>query len=109
MSQDETSCIRCGARLEPDQEYCLQCGARQAAPRPRWRRALIAAAVTVALAALVLVFGYERMRDDANTDAAARHAAGSGKVRQAGASDPATGTGAEQPVPGAHLAARKSP
>jgi hypothetical protein len=109
MSQEEASCISCGTRLEPDQEYCLQCGGRQAAPGPRWRRALIAAGVTVALAALVLVFGYERMRDDANTDAAARHAASSGTVRQAEASDRATGTDAEKPGPGGHLAARRSP
>jgi hypothetical protein len=37
------------------------------APGPQWRRPLIAAAVTLVLAVLTLVLGYQRMRDDAET------------------------------------------
>jgi hypothetical protein len=109
MSAATTPCIRCAAELAPDQEYCLECGARQAAPSPRWRRPLIAAAVTVALAVLVLVLGYARMRDDADSDAAASHAARGQTVKQAAASRPATESGSRKPVPAAQLAAKQSP
>jgi RNA polymerase subunit RPABC4/transcription elongation factor Spt4 len=110
MNVADPSCLRCEAELEPDQEYCLECGARQTpAVRPEWRRALIAATVTVALTALVLVLGYERMRDDAENDAAASHAARGGTVKQAAASGPAGGSGSRKPVPGAQLAAQPNP
>ena len=110
MSADGTSCISCGAELAPDQEYCLECGARQTAgPATEWRRPLIAAAVTVSLAVVVLAFGYERMRDDVDGDAALPHAARGQTVRQAGASGPAVGIGNRKPVPAAQLAAGQSP
>jgi ribosomal protein L40E len=110
MSSADPACIRCGAELAPDQEYCLECGARQDPPAgPQWRRPLIAAAVTVALAALVLMLGYERMRDDAKSEAAANQAGGGKVVRQAAANGPEDGTGNRKPVPVARLAAGKSP
>jgi ribosomal protein L40E len=110
MSIDGRPCISCGAKLAPDQEYCLECGARQSArATPEWRRPLIAAAVTMALAALVLAFAYERMRDDADGDAAASHAAQGQTVKQAGASGPAGRSGSRRPVPAAQLAAGQSP
>lgn len=94
MTPPAPQCIRCGAELRPDQEYCLECGARQSeADAVRWRRPLIAAAVTLVLAALVLVLGYDQMRDSANSDAAAAHRAAAGSVRQAGASAGAAGSG----------------
>jgi predicted nucleic acid-binding Zn ribbon protein len=103
-------CVRCGSKLAPDQEYCLECGARQTpAARPQWRRALIAAALTVALTVLVLVLGYERMRDDAEGDAAASHSQRNGALKQAGASGPAGGSESRRPVPSAQLAAPRSP
>jgi hypothetical protein len=104
------SCLRCGAELAPDQEYCLECGARQTpAVHPEWRRALIAAALTVALTALGLVLAYERMRDDAENDAAASHAARGGTVMQAAASGPASGSDSGKPVVAEQLAAQRNP
>ena len=109
MSVDARSCVSCGTELAPDQEYCLECGARQITPGPQWRRALIAAAVTVAVSVMVLAFAYERMRDDADGDAAATHAARGQAVKQAGANGPAGGSGSQKPVPAAQLAAGQSP
>jgi len=109
MTPADPACIRCGAELAPDQEYCLECGARQDPPAaPQWRCPLIAAAVTVALAALALVLGYERMRDDAKSEAAANHAGGGKAVRQAAANGPEDGSGNRRPVPVARLLAGQS-
>lgn len=109
MSPAGSACIHCAAELAPDQEYCLDCGARQVAPGgPRWRRPLIAATVTAALAALALVLGYERMRDDAEREAATSPAAHKA-VKQAAASDSATASDSRMPVPAAQLAAGQSP
>jgi hypothetical protein len=108
MSPGATECIDCAAELEPDQEYCLRCGARQtAAPAPHWRRALISAGITTGLAVLALAIGYERMRDDAQSDA--RSAGRAESVRPAEASDRATASGTQAPVLKARLAARRSP
>jgi hypothetical protein len=109
MNTGDRSCVSCGMQLAPDQEYCLECGARQFTARPQWRRALVAAAVTVVVSVLVLAFAYERMRDDADGDAAATHAARDQAVKQAGASAPAGGSGSQKPVPAAQLAAGQSP
>jgi hypothetical protein len=110
MSPVDSACIRCGAELAPEQEYCLECGARQVPPAsPQWRRPLIAAAVTVALAALAMVLAYEQMRDDAKSEAAANHAGDGKVVRQAAANGPEGGSGSRQPVPMALLVAGQSP
>jgi hypothetical protein len=109
MSPEGPACIRCGTELAPDQEYCLQCGARQITARAQWRRPLIAAAVTVAVSGLVLVLGYERMRNDADGDAAATHAVRGQAVKRVGASGPAGVSGGRRPVPAAQLAAGQSP
>jgi hypothetical protein len=108
MSAGGPPCVECGAELAAGQEYCLECGASQITVSPRWRRALIAAAVTVALSALVLVLGYERMRDDADGDAAV-HAARDRTVKQAGASGPAGGSGSRKQVPAAQISAGQTP
>jgi predicted nucleic acid-binding Zn ribbon protein len=109
MNAASRGCIGCGAELAQDQEYCLECGARQTpVARPQWRRALIAATVTVALTAVVLVLGYERMRDDAKTDAAS-HAAAGGTVKRVAASGPASGSDSRKPLPAERLAAQRSP
>jgi hypothetical protein len=108
MSPPATACIDCAAELEPEQEYCLRCGARQANARaPQWRRALVSAGITTGLAVLALAIGYERMRDDAQSDA--RSADRAGSVRPAEASDRATASGRQAPVPQARLAVRQSP
>ncbi len=60
--------------------------------RAHWRRPLIAALITALLAALVIVIGYERMRDEAN-DAASTGAA----VKRARASGPASASAAKRP------------
>jgi hypothetical protein len=110
MSPVDPACIRCGAELAPDQEYCLECGARQVSPAgPQWRRPLIAAAVTVVLAALAMMLAYERMRDDAKGEAAANHAGDGRVVRPAAANGPEDGSGSRQPVPVARLLAGWSP
>ena len=104
------ACIACGAELEPGQEYCLECGARQAPPpRPQWRRPLVAAVLTVAVSGLLLLLGYERMRDDADSDSARAHSARGAAVKQAGASGPASGNGTRTRVAAAPLAVRPSP
>jgi hypothetical protein len=109
MSPDGPACIDCGTELAPDQEYCLECGARQISVRAQWRRPLIAAAVTVAVSGLVLVLGYERMRNDADGDAAATHAVRGQAVKRVGASGPAGGSGARRPVLAAQFAAEQRP
>jgi hypothetical protein len=102
----DPSCVGCGAALEADQEYCLECGARQTpAFRPRWRRALTAAAVTFVLAGLVLAFGYLRLQDDAEDDASSTSG---GSVKRAAASVPAGASDSRQPAPGALLVAHPS-
>lgn len=75
-------------------------------PRPQWRRPLIAAAVTVALTALALALGYERMQDEAEREAAA---AAAPSVKQAAASSPADGRDAQRPGPAAPPAEEQSP
>lgn len=57
--EEPRRCPRCGAALRPDQEWCLECGADVAtviARPPSWRGpvALVAALLTIALAALIL-------------------------------------------------------
>jgi predicted amidophosphoribosyltransferase len=106
MNAADPACVGCGAALEADQEYCLECGARQTpAFRPRWRRAVTAAAVTFVLAGLVLAFGYLRLRDDAEDDSsgASREA-----VKRAAASAPAGASDSSRPAPGALLVAHPS-
>ena len=76
---------------------------------PQWRRPLIAAAVTVALAALAMVLAYERMRDDAESEAGANHTHVGKVVRQAAANGPEDGSGSRPPVPVARLLAGQSP
>ena len=109
MSPGTRRCVGCGAELGRDQEFCLECGAVQESPAgPQWRRPLIAAAVTLAIAVLVLALAYLRVRDDAD-DAAASHAAGAKAVKQAGASGPAAGSDRRKPARPALLAADSSP
>jgi hypothetical protein len=110
MSPAEPVCIRCGVELAPDQEYCLECGSRRAAPvGERWRRPLIAAAVTLMVAGLVLLFGYQRMRDDAESDAGPARPPQGQKVRQAAASVPLGGSGNRKPAREAPAGDRPSP
>ena len=66
------------------------------APRPQWRRPLIAASITVVLMSLVILIGYQRMRDDARHDAGASGRTPS--VKQAAASGPAAAS-ADVPRP----------
>jgi hypothetical protein len=109
MSPGTSRCIGCGAELARDQEFCLDCGAVQDSPAgPRWRRPLIAAAVTLVIAVLVLAFAYLRMRDDAD-DAAGSHGAGARAVRQAEASAPAAGSEGRKPARPVRLAADSNP
>jgi hypothetical protein len=91
-------CVECGAALAPDQEYCLDCGASQAPPPgPRWRRALVAAGLTIVIAGLALGVGYRQLSDDA--DSAASHGA---SVKPA----PASGRGGDRDAPRRAAAAR---
>lgn len=64
--------------------------------RAQWRRPLIAAFITVVLMSLLILIGYQRMRDDARHDADANGKAPS--VKQAEASGPA-GASAAKPRP----------
>jgi hypothetical protein len=83
--------------------------ARQdAAAGPEWRRPLIAAAITVVAAVVILVFGYVRMRDDADGETGAPHAAHSHTVTRA-AQGTATRSGSRRQVPAAPLAAQRTP
>jgi hypothetical protein len=75
---------------------------------PEWRRPLIAAAITVVVAVLILVLGYERMRDDANDEAGALHAAHGHTVTRA-ANGTATRSGSRRQAPAAPLAAQRTP
>ena len=107
MNAAKRACVDCGAELAPDQEYCLECGARQTQPAgPSWKRPLIAAGLAVAVAAIVFVLAYARMRDDAN-DAGA-DAARSGAVTRSAASGREAGTGGAKPAPGVRLAVQQS-
>jgi RNA polymerase subunit RPABC4/transcription elongation factor Spt4 len=108
MSPPRPACLRCGAALAADQEFCLECGARQAAPASsQWRRVLIAAAITVALAALVLALGYEQMRDDAESEAGTGGAARGKVLRQAAANARADSSDRRTPArPGPPAAAQ---
>ena len=109
MKRSERSCVRCGAVLASDQEYCLECGARRLpSAGERWRVPLIAAGVTVVLAFAVLAIGYQRMRDDADTQAAG--GAGAGRVnRQGPASGALTVPGGQPQARGAPSAAASGP
>lgn len=94
------SCVQCGAVLASDQEYCLECGTRRLPPHGGgWRVPLVAAAVTVALAVGVLLLVYDRMRDDADSDAAQGEPRSGRVVKPTPASGRAIGSGAPQPVP----------
>ena len=62
---------------------------------PQWRRPLIAAFITVVLMSLLILIGYQRMRDDARHDAAA--SGRSPSVKQAAASGPAAASAATRP------------
>ena len=109
MSGGKRRCVGCGAELDRDQDFCLECGAAQVpSAAPQWRRPLVAAAVTLVIAALVLAFAYLRIRDDAN-DAAASHAAAGNAVKPAGASAGAAASDSRKPARPAHLAQRSSP
>ena len=70
-----------------------QGGPANPAPRARWRRPVIAALITVALVSLVILIGYERMRDDAESDAAAGGSTPVAAVKRAAANDPAGARG----------------
>jgi hypothetical protein len=67
------------------------------AARAQWRRPLIAAFITVVLMSLVILIGYQRMRDDARHDAAASRL--SPPVKQAAANGPGGASGAAQRPP----------
>ncbi len=75
---------------------------------PEWRRPLIAAAITVVVAVVILVLGYERMRDHADDEAGALHAARGHTVTRA-ANGTATRSGSRRQVPAAPLAAQRTP
>ena len=76
------------------------------APAPQWRRPLIAAFITVVLMSLVILIGYQRMRDDARHDAAT--SGRSPSVKQAAASGPAAASDAKPPPePGRDGAAQR--
>jgi hypothetical protein len=51
--------------------------------RASWRRPLIAAALTLAISAAALIFGYERMSQSASDDAAKAHVAPAHPVKRA--------------------------
>ena len=61
----------------------------------QWRRPLIAAFITVVLMSLLILIGYQRMRDDARHDAAA--SGRSPAVKQAAASGSAAANAAKPP------------
>jgi hypothetical protein len=63
---------------------------------PQWRRPVIAALITVVLASLVILLGYERMRHDANHDAAK---GGAASVKRAAASGRGSANGAPRRPP----------
>jgi Sec-independent protein translocase protein TatA len=75
---------------------------------PEWRRPLIAAAITVVVAVVILVLGYERMRDQADDEAGALHAAHSHAVTRT-ANGSATRSGSRRQVPAAPSAAQRFP
>ena len=102
------ACVECAAKLAPGLQRCPRCGALQSTgPAPQWRRALVSAGITTGLAVLVLAIGYERMRNDAEADAAA--AARAATLRPAEASDRAAASGTRKPLAAARLAAQPSP
>ena len=108
MSPQPPACVECSAEVAPTQELCPRCGAPQSTgPAPQWRRALISAGITTAIAVLVLAIGYERMRSDAEAGAGTTGRAAS--VRPAPASDRAAASDTEKPLAAAQLAARPSP
>ena len=69
---------------------------------------MVAAAITVVAAVVILVLGYERMRDDADGEAGAVHAAHSHTVTRA-ANGTATRSGSRRQVPAAPLGAQRTP
>ena len=75
---------------------------------PEWRRPLIAAAITVVVAVVILVLGYGRMRDAADDEAGALHAAHGHAVTRA-ANGTATRIGSRMQVPAALPAAQRTP
>lgn len=75
---------------------------------PEWRRPLIAAAITVVVAVVILVLGYQRMRDHADDEAGVLHAARGHTVTRA-ANGTATRSGSRRQVPAAPLAAQRTP
>ena len=75
---------------------------------PEWRRPLIAAAITVVVAVVILVLGYERMRDHADDEAGALHAARGHTVTRA-ANGTATRSGSRRQGPAAPPAAQRIP
>lgn len=104
------SCVRCGAVLASDQEYCLECGARRPrSPHSPWRTPLIAAAITVVLTVAVMLFAYERMRDDAEGEAGGEGPRQGRVSGSAAASSGSAARGAEQPPPAAPSAPSPSP
>ena len=108
MSPQVQACIECSAEIAPEQEYCLRCGARQATlPARQWRRALVSAGITTGLAVLALAIGYERMRDDAQTEAPS--AARAAPVRPAEASGRGAASDTPKPALSAQLAALPNP
>jgi hypothetical protein len=101
------SCAHCGAVLASDQEYCLDCGERRPrSPHSPWRTPLIAAMITAVLALAVMLFAYERMRDDAEGEANGDKALQGRVTKPAPASARAAAPGAaQQPSPGPSAAA----
>jgi hypothetical protein len=98
VSRERTSCSGCGAVLASDQEYCLACGARRVpTARERWRRPLIAAALTLIAGITVAVVLYIDARSQADDTAAPR----SGVSRKAPPSGgQGGGAGSQQPQAG---------
>ena len=74
---------------------------------PQWQRPLIAAFITVVVMSLVILIGYQHMRDDARHDAAG--AARPASVKQASASGREGASAARQPPPTARGGAAQSP
>ena len=83
--------------------------AGQGAPAgPQWRRPLIAAAVALVLAIAILVFGYERMSDQADDTVGAIHAGHAGGVTPAASGTPGA-SGKRRPARSAPAGAASTP
>ena len=75
-------------------------GSTDPAPQAHWRGPVIAALITVALVSLVLFIGYERMRDDARSDAAASGKTSVASVKRAASGRAGARDERQRPAPG---------